>query len=184
MIGRSRRRDGGHPRWLLPAGVVALISSSVATLAVVRSRAAGDATSIPPDVGVVSRSIDGDTVIVDIAGREEHVRLIGVNTPETHVDNGPPECFGPEAADYTASLLPVGTEVRLARDVVGRDDYGRLLAYVYRRADDLFVNESLVAGGYARVLTIPPNDTFADRFVAAAAVAERSDLGLWAACGA
>ncbi len=180
MIGRSRRRDSGRPRWLLPLVVVALITVLV-TLAVVRRRG-GDATPLPPDVGVVTHVIDGDTVIVDIAGGEEHVRLIGVNTPETHVDNGPPECFGPEAADYTTSLLPVGTEVRLARDMVGRDDYGRLLAYVYRRDDDLFVNESLVASGYARVLTIPPNDTFADRFAAAAAVAERSDLGLWAAC--
>ena len=80
--------------------------------------------------------IDGDTFDVDIGGRQERVRLIGINTPETHVEHGPPECFGPEAAEYTSSLLPVGTEVRLTRDVVGRDDYGRLLAYVYRRSDD------------------------------------------------
>jgi endonuclease YncB( thermonuclease family) len=79
------------------------------------------------DEGVVELVVDGDTVDIVIGGREERVRLIGLDTPETHVDNGPPECYGPEAAAFTASLLPVGTAVRLERDVVGRDDYGRLL---------------------------------------------------------
>ena len=58
-----------------------------------------------------------------------------------------------------ASCRP-GREVRLERDIVGRDDYGRLLAYVYRRADDVLINELIVARGYARPLTIAPNDTY------------------------
>jgi len=57
-----------------------------------------------------------------------------------------------------------------------------LLAYAYRRADGLFVNEAIVAGGYARPLTITPNDAYAHRFVAAATAAEAAGLGLWAAC--
>ena len=139
--------------------------------------------SVPRDVGTVTSIIDGDTIVVDIVGRREHVRLIGINTPETHVDNGPPECYGPEATDFTASLLAVGSEVHLVRDVVGRDVYGRLLAYVYRSSDDLFVNEAVVAGGYARVLTIPPNDAFAGQFADDAAAAAGAGLGLWHACG-
>ena len=105
--------------------------------------------------------IDGDTVDVVIAGVEERVRLIGINTPETHTDTGVPECFGPEAFAFTRSLLPVGTEVRLVRDVVGRDDYDRLLAYVFRRDDGLFVNEAIIGGGYARPLSIAPNTAYA-----------------------
>ena len=85
------------------------------------------------------------------------MRLLGIDTPEIHVEDGPPECFGPEAAAFTASLLPAGTEVRLERDVVGRDHYGRLLAHVYRRADGLFVNEAILRKGYAQPLTIEPN---------------------------
>ena len=80
---------------------------------------------------------------------EERVRLIGIDTPETHVEDGPPECFGPEASAFTAGLLPAGTAVRLERDVVGRDDYGRLLAYVHRLDDGLFVNLAIVHQGYA-----------------------------------
>jgi micrococcal nuclease len=72
--------------------------------------------------------------------------------------------------------------VRLERDTVGRDDYGRLLAYVYRRADDVLINELIVARGYARPLTIAPNDAYRSTFVAAALAAKAADLGLWAAC--
>ena len=62
-------------------------------------------------------------------------------------ENGPPECYGTEAAAFTRSLLPVATEVRLERDVVGRDHYGRLLAHVYRLADGLLVNQAILEHG-------------------------------------
>ncbi len=172
----TRRRPPG--RAYLAAVILVL---GVAAFFVVRMRR-DSGPDLPPDVGVVDLVIDGDTFDVDIGGRQERVRLIGINTPETHVEHGPPECFGPEAAEYTSSLLPAGTEVRLTRDVVGRDDYGRLLAYVYRRSDELFVNEAIIAGGYARPLTIDPNDAYSARFVAAATSAEADDLGLWRAC--
>jgi micrococcal nuclease len=136
--------------------------------------AAGDA--------VVRRVLDGDTIEVVAAGRRETVRLLGIDTPELHVESGPPECFGAEAAEYTAALLPPGQRIRLERDIVGRDHYGRLLAHVYRRDDDLLVNEVILRQGYARPLTIEPNHAFAARYVAATAVAEREDLGLWRAC--
>ena len=131
----------------------------------------------------VEHVVDGDTIVVDIGGREEHVRLIGIDTPEVFVTAGEaPECFGPEASAFTKRLLPEGTAVRLERDVVGRDDYGRLLAYLYL-ADGRLVNEAIVAGGYATPLTIEPNDTLAAHFVAAARTAEAAGLGLWGGCG-
>ena len=167
--------------WRIAIALV-LANAAVAAVLVVRS-GAGDGADLPPDVGVVEWVVDGDTVDIDIDGREERVRLVGINTPETHMATGAPECFGSEAFAFTRSLLPAGTEVRLVRDVVGRDDYGRLLAYVYRREDDLFVNEALVAGGYARPLSIGPNTAHRDRFVAAASAANAADLGLWASCG-
>jgi micrococcal nuclease len=73
--------------------------------------------------------------------------------------------------------------VRLERDVVARDDYGRLLGYVYRASDDVFVNYEIVRHGFAQPLTIAPNTTFAELFVDAARAAEGDDVGLWAACG-
>jgi micrococcal nuclease len=132
--------------------------------------------------GTIERVIDGDTVDIEIGGRTERVRLIGIDTPETVKPNSPVECFGPEASSFTKRLLPEGTRVLVVRDVEARDDYDRLLAYVYRADDDLFVNLEIVRQGYAALLTFPPNVAHVDDFVAAARAAEAADLGLWSAC--
>jgi micrococcal nuclease len=132
---------------------------------------------------VVSKEVDGDTIHVLINGADDRVRFIGMDTPETHGRNGLVECFGKEAADHTAALIPVGTAVRLVRDAEPRDRYGRLLAYVYRAKDNLFVNMALARDGYADVLTYPPNVAHASEFVAAVADARDHNRGLWSKCG-
>jgi micrococcal nuclease len=144
-------------------------------------------SSAPADGrATVTGVVDGDTIDVEIAGRTERVRLIGIDTPETKKPDSPVECYGPEASAFTASLLPIGTEVLIERDIVGRDDYGRLLGYVHLVDADgrttTFVNLEIVEQGYAGPLTIEPNSTFARDFAAAARRAERADLGMWAAC--
>jgi micrococcal nuclease len=137
--------------------------------------AAGDA--------VIEHVVDGDTVDVDLDGRDERVRLIGIDTPETKDQDSPVECYGPEASALTELLIPPGTAVRLERDVEARDDYGRLLAYVHRR-DGLFVNLELARQGAATVLTIRPNTAYADVIADAADDARRAGRGLWGACPA
>jgi micrococcal nuclease len=147
----------------------------------------GATTVAPADTVVaanatVERVVDGDTVVFDIDGRRETVRLIGIDTPETVKPDSPVECFGPEASAATKALLPEGTEVRLERDVEARDDYDRLLAYAYRARDGMFVNLELVRQGYAVLLTFPPNVAHVDEFVDAAEQARAAGRGLWAAC--
>jgi len=144
-------------------------------------------TSSSPDAAVVAnarvvRDVDGDTIDVAFGSRHERVRLIGVDTPETKKPNTPVQCYGPEASDFTKHTLPPGTAVRIVRDAEARDDYGRLLGYVYRASDGEFVNLLLAALGYARPLTIAPNTAHAAEIVAASTRAEADDLGLWAAC--
>jgi len=137
--------------------------------------------ALAPNAIVVFVS-DGDTIGVEIDGVTERVRLIGIDTPETKKPNTPVQCFGPEASAFTEGLLPDGTQLYLERDVEARDQYGRLLAYAYRTDDGLFVNMAIIAGGYARPLTIKPNVAHADEFVAAARAAEATAVGLWASC--
>lgn len=149
----------------------------------------GDSTAAPasdPTMleanALVERVVDGDTVVVSIDGTSEHMRLIGIDTPETVKPNSPVECFGPEASAFTKSLLPEGTAVRVVRDVEARDDYDRLLGYLYRADDGLFVNLEIIRSGYASLLTFPPNIAHVDEFRAAAEAARRADLGLWVSC--
>ena len=133
---------------------------------------------------VVKRVVDGDTIVVHVGGRDERVRLIGVDTPETVDPRKPVQCYGKEASDHTKGLLPAGTAVRLERDAEARDRYDRLLAYVYRESDGLFVNLELARDGYALLLTIPPNVTYVDQLRAAVADARHAGRGLWSSCAA
>jgi micrococcal nuclease len=132
---------------------------------------------------VVVRVVDGDTVVMKVATKEERVRLIGIDTPETVDPDRPVQCYGPEASAHTKELLPPGTYVHLDRDVEARDDYGRLLAYVTRATDGLFVNVELAADGFADALSIPPNTAHAKDVAAAVAAARSGGKGLWGACG-
>ena len=134
------------------------------------------------DVATVERVVDGDTIVLAFSSGEETVRLIGIDTPETVKPNSPVECFGPEASERTKYLLPAGTRVRVERDLEARDRYGRLLVYLRRVDDGLFVNESLVVEGFATPLRIEPNVAYADSFARAADDARGRRLGLWAVC--
>ncbi|HWH35814.1 MAG TPA: thermonuclease family protein [Acidimicrobiales bacterium] len=136
----------------------------------------------PPGTAEVVRVIDGDTIVVRIGSAEERVRLLGIDTPESVDPRSPVECYGPEASQRTAELLPPGTPIRLVRDVEGRDRYSRLLAYVYRADDGAFVNLDLVRRGFADVLSVAPNLAHADELASAAESARGEGAGLWSAC--
>jgi micrococcal nuclease len=162
-----------------------IVIAVLAAAAVFGGRAALDGSSAgsQPLSGQVVRVVDGDTIRVRLGGTEERVRYIGVDTPETVKPGTPVQCFGKAASAYNKRLLR-GHSVRLVFDAERRDRYGRLLAYVYRQPDGLFVNADLVRRGYAQPLTIPPNVGHAAEFRALARGARRAGRGLWAACGA
>ena len=129
----------------------------------------------------VVRVVDGDTIAVRLDGRQERVRYIGVDTPETKKPGSPVECYGKRVSAENERLVE-GERVRLVADAEARDRYGRMLAYVYRVDDGRFVNAELVRGGFAQPLTIPPNVAHAGEFAALARAARRQGRGLWGAC--
>ncbi len=139
------------------------------------------AGSRPVQDGQVTRVVDGDTVHVRLDGRDETVRYIGVDTPETKKPGTPVQCFG-KAASRENERLVAGERVRLRYDAERRDRYGRLLAYVYRRRDGLWVNGTLVRKGFATTLTIAPNVAHAGELRSLERGAQRRDRGLWRAC--
>jgi micrococcal nuclease len=130
---------------------------------------------------VVTRVVDGDTIGVRLDGRRDTVRYIGVDTPETVKPGAPVQCYGPAASAYNHRLVE-GQRVMLRLDAEPRDRYGRLLAYVYRRRDGLFVNAELVRGGFARTLEIPPNTGHAGELRRLQRAARTAARGLWRTC--
>lgn len=127
----------------------------------------------------VTRVVDGDTIEVELDGKVEDVRYIGVDTPETVKPGAPVDCFGPQASAFNHRLVE-GRRVKLVFDVQRRDVYGRLLAYVY--LGKRFVSAELVRRGLARTLTIPPDDRFAGYLKRLEIAASRAGRGLWGAC--
>jgi endonuclease YncB( thermonuclease family) len=123
--------------------------------------------------------LDGDTVVVDRGTERDTVRLLGVDTPETHHPTKPVECFGPEASVYTTRRL-LGRSVRLEDDVERRDIYDRRLAYVY--VDGERFEDELLRRGYARLLVIEPNHAHAREMLFEELAARRAGRGLWGAC--
>jgi micrococcal nuclease len=137
--------------------------------------------SSPSDVVPVAGVTDGDTIRVVRDGKEERVRLIGVDTPEVPWYGGEGECFGVQAALFARERL-TGRSVRLVPDVDPEDRYGRLLAYVYLQGE-LF-NRTLVRLGYGRALSVAPNTSRAAELSAAEEEARAAERGLWSACPA
>lgn len=137
-------------------------------------------------IAKIVRIVDGDTIIVSFEGKEEKVRLIGVNTPES-VDlpagkAGPRrkvECFGKEATGYMKQLLS-GKSVNLQVDVTqqDRDRYGRLLRYVFF-ADGRLVNQLIIQEGYAYEYTYDLPYQYQSEFKKAEDEAKASEKGLW-----
>ncbi len=140
----------------------------------------------------VVRVIDGDTFFCQFSdGKEEHIRLIGIDTPEsrrnpkaerdserTGEDIETIITQGKKAANFTESYLKLETTVNLELDVQPRDNYGSLLAYVYL-PDGTMLNALLVQEGYAQVTAIPPNVKYQELFLKLQREAMENNRGLW-----
>ena len=126
----------------------------------------------------IIRVVDGDTIVIDYNGTDEKVRLIGVDTPESvHPDKSKNTEFGDIVSSYSKEKLD-GQKVGIEFDVQERDQYGRLLAYVY--VGDKMYNKSLLKKGYASVATFPPNVKYVDEFTAIQKKAVDKGKGMWA----
>ena len=128
----------------------------------------------------VAHVVDGDTIVVEVAGRTERVRILGADTPETVDPRKPVQCYGPEASAHTKARLAPGTRVSLETDAEARDKYGRLLAYVYVQSTRY--DDELLRLGFARLLIIPPNGIHARAMLKAELDARSARRGLWGAC--
>lgn len=158
----------------------------------VEARATTDVSSVPvpgdAQEVTVERVVDGDTLVVSgqqgtvlPSAGEHRVRLLLVDTPEVDGPQAEQECLGPEASAFTGDLLPQGSTLLVAPDAELLDQYDRLLAYAWT-TDGVFVNEAVVANGYAYTVVYAPNDEHLDVVSAAEQRARDARLGVWGSC--
>jgi micrococcal nuclease len=133
-------------------------------------------------LATVTRVVDGDTIHVDIDGRDYSLRYIGIDTPETVDPRRPVGCYGAEASDRNKALVE-GKQVGLEHDVSETDQFDRLLRYVWLLGEDgaptVMVNAALVRDGYAQVVTYPPDVKYQETFLALQREAREAGRGLW-----
>jgi len=120
--------------------------------------------------------VDGDTLKINYKGKQESVRLIGIDAPESRPNKKAKNdaqrsgedlktitAMGKVATNYVKNLLKPGDTVRIEFDVQRRDKYGRLLGYVYLPNGDM-LNEEIVnikrsgSGNGNTVFSFPPLD--------------------------
>lgn len=128
----------------------------------------------------VTSIADGDTISVNIRGRERDVRLIGIDTPEVYFGE---ECGGAAASASIKRMLSIGDRVRLVRDPSqdNRDHYDRLLRYVERRGRD--INRAQVRKGWAMVYVFEAPFQRLGSYRRAEDRARSRDRGVWGRCG-
>ena len=100
----------------------------------------------------LERVVDGDTLVVRVGDREERVRLIGIDTPESVKPGAPVECGGKAASRAMRRLVKGADAVRLITDPTQdrRDRYDRLLRYV-ELPDGTDLGRAQVRAGWADV---------------------------------
>jgi micrococcal nuclease len=142
--------------------------------------------SIEYEVAKIVRVKDGDTIVAEINGKEETIRLIGIDTPESvgkYKNN--PEPYGVEASNFTKSILTPNKTIYLTKDAGDKDKYQRLLRYVWLdkpsvlNIKETMFNAVLVKEGYANTLTIPPNVKYSMVFNLLEKEARELNKGLW-----
>ncbi len=129
----------------------------------------------------VVRIEDGDTITVDMNGKEERIRFIGVDTPETQDPRKSVQCFGKAASEFTKQLIG-DNSVRLESDPLSsnRDRYDRLLRYIYL-PDGHLVQAEIIKQGYGFAYVSFPF-TKSEEFLNYQKEAREQNRGLWSSC--
>lgn len=157
-------------------------TSAVGTMASRSLCRAQDWAGVESVEGSVVRPVDGDTVIANLRGREYSIRMLSIDTPETHFQGRSQGYWGEEAARFLANQLMPGAAMKVEFDSEPCDRYGRLLGHVFRREGTNHwenVNRSMVAGGYAVNYCIYPNQAHCDIYGELAQAAHDAGRGFF-----
>ena len=136
------------------------------------------ASSAGAETGVVDEVVDGDTLVVRVAGEAATVRLIGIDAPERSHPSLGKEFLADDSAAFLSSLC-LGKGVRMEADAEETDKYDRRLRYVFLpEPDGRFLNIEMLRAGMARAYTRFPFSR-RDEFAAAEGLARGKGAGLW-----
>ena len=129
------------------------------------------------------RHVAGDTTVLKIEGKEQKVRFLLIDTPETVKPNTKVQPFGLEASKRTKELLSTAAEITFEYDQGDKKDrYGRALGYIF--VDGTLLQKTLVREGLARVAYVKePNTKYLLELEEAQEKVKNESLGIWSIPG-
>lgn len=155
------------------------------------SKSSPSSANLARDEVTVLGVIDGDTLVIRRRGKKEHLRLIGMDAPESRADKKAYKqaartgknlqsilSAGQAASAHMEKLVKRGDSLWLEYDHERRDDYDRVLGYAFL-SDGRMLNELMIRHGYAKLLTFPRNARYLPTFQKALKEAQRERTGLW-----
>ena len=167
-------------RWIF-VGIAIVIVLAISAGSLYLQRQKTEAEYVSAEIVYV---IDGDTIIVLLDGREDKVRMIGIDAPESvsaiEEENS---VYGEMASEYTKANLHEGMKIYLTFDQERTDIYGRTLAYIWLDTDfedmnNLYQNQ-MVSEGYAIAVKYEPNILYWQVLEASMLDAVTNKSGLW-----
>lgn len=140
-------------------------------------------TELEKNEVIINHVVDGDTVNVEMPnGTDESVRLLLIDTPESVHSEKPDQPYGEEASEFAKETLEEGQTVTLEKGNPERDNYDRLLGYIW--VDDVNFNELMIEKGYARVAYVyEPNTKYLEEFKKAEDHAKGKGINIWSIDG-
>jgi micrococcal nuclease len=160
--------------------IIALSIVIIVLLTEFEQKRLGDDLNMP--TYSVVRVADGDTITVNYNGKNERVRLIGIDSPELNVETNNPECFARESAAFAKDRM-AGQRVGLVFDDSQgkRDRFDRLLAHIILPGGENYQQLAL-ANGYANYFRYNKPFLFDDAYKQAENLAKQKNRGLWKSC--
>lgn len=131
--------------------------------------------NINAESATLLRCIDGDTARLSIDNKEEVVRFLAIDTPESTTKIEP---YGKEASDYTCNQLKKGNiTIEYDSNSDLRDKYDRLLGWIF--IDGELLQENIIKNGYGEVAYLYGDYKYTNILEQAEITAKENKVGMW-----
>lgn len=130
--------------------------------------------AVSGELFIVSKVIDGDTLTLK---NGDHVRFIGINTPELGHGNFKDQPLANQARKFVQRKLG-GKAIQLGDEQKKRDKYGRRLAHIFSAGGEN-IQIALLQHGLAFAVAVSDDLSYLEAYLAAEKTAKDAARGIW-----
>ena len=129
----------------------------------------------------LSKCVDGDTIKIFLKNndKEQTIRMLAVDTPESVHPTKKVEYYGKEASEYTCNLVTNAKKIEIEYDDNSDkvDKYDRLLVWVF--VDGELLQKKLIENGYAKVAYLYDDYKYTSELQKVQEKVSAQNIGVW-----